>query len=86
VTDPRAAESIRKFYAEVAISAESFARAVAFAMSQPEEVDVNEILFQPTRQEIQYRSRQTSLMSNPTKGTIWRRTEEVTRKGCLRNP
>jgi NADP-dependent 3-hydroxy acid dehydrogenase YdfG len=37
----------------VAIPAESFARIVAFAMSQPEEVDVNEILFRPTRQELQ---------------------------------
>ena len=52
VTDPQAAERIRKFYAEVAIPAESFARAVAFAMSQPEEVDVNEILFRPTLQEV----------------------------------
>ena len=52
VTDPQAAERIRKFYAEVAIPAESFAQAVAFAMSQPEEVDVNEILFRPTRQEL----------------------------------
>jgi NADP-dependent 3-hydroxy acid dehydrogenase YdfG len=52
VTDPDAAARIRKFYAEVAIPAESFARAVAFAMSQPEEVDVNEILFRPTRQDI----------------------------------
>ena len=52
VTDPQAAERIRKFYAEVAIPAESFARAVVFAMSQPEEVDVNEILFRPTRQEV----------------------------------
>jgi NADP-dependent 3-hydroxy acid dehydrogenase YdfG len=25
---------------------------VAFAMSQPEDVDVNEILFRPTRQEL----------------------------------
>ncbi len=52
VTDPDAAERIHKFYAEVAIPAESFARAVAFAVSQPEEVDVNEILFRPTRQEL----------------------------------
>ena len=29
----------------IAIPAESFARAVAFAMSQPEDVDINEILF-----------------------------------------
>ncbi len=33
------------------LSADSFARAVAFAISQPEDVDVNEILFRPTRQE-----------------------------------
>jgi NADP-dependent 3-hydroxy acid dehydrogenase YdfG len=52
VTDPVTAERIHKFYAEIAIPAESFARAVAFAVSQPEEVDVNEILFRPTRQEI----------------------------------
>ena len=52
VTDPGAAERIRKFYAEVAIPAASFARAVAFAMSQPDDVDVNEIVFRPTRQEL----------------------------------
>lgn len=52
VTEPDIAESIHKFYEEIAIPAESFARAVAFAMSQPEEVDVNEILFRPTRQEL----------------------------------
>lgn len=50
VTEPDIAENVRKSY-EIAIPAESFARAVAFAMSQPEEVDVNEILFRPTRQE-----------------------------------
>jgi NADP-dependent 3-hydroxy acid dehydrogenase YdfG len=43
------AEKVRKSY-EIAIPAESFARAVAFAISQPDEVDVNEILFRPTRQ------------------------------------
>jgi NADP-dependent 3-hydroxy acid dehydrogenase YdfG len=37
---------------ENAIPAESFARAVAFAMRQPEDVDVNEILFRPTRHEL----------------------------------
>ena len=31
---------------------DSFARAVAFAMGQPDEVDVNEILFRSTRQEL----------------------------------
>jgi NADP-dependent 3-hydroxy acid dehydrogenase YdfG len=52
VTDTEAAERIRRFYAEVAIPADSFARAVAFAIGQPEEVDVNDILFRPTRQEL----------------------------------
>lgn len=49
-TDPDTAERIHKFYAESAIPADSFARTVAFAMSQPEDVDVNEILFRPTSQ------------------------------------
>ncbi len=51
VTEPDVAESVRKVY-EVAIPADAFARAVAYAMSQPDDVDVNEILFRPTRQEI----------------------------------
>ncbi len=50
VTEPDIAENIRKSY-ESAIPADSFARAVVFAMSQPDEVDVNEILFRPTQQE-----------------------------------
>ena len=45
VTDPVAAERIKKFYSEVAIPADSFARAVAYTMSQPDDVDINEILF-----------------------------------------
>jgi NADP-dependent 3-hydroxy acid dehydrogenase YdfG len=49
ITDPVVAEGIRKNY-ETAISADSFARAVAFAISQPEDVDINEILFRPTSQ------------------------------------
>ena len=50
VTEPDIAANIRKFY-EIAVPAESFARAVAFAMTQPEDLDVNEILYRPTRQE-----------------------------------
>jgi NADP-dependent 3-hydroxy acid dehydrogenase YdfG len=52
VSDPETAERIQKFYAEVAIPADSFARAVAFAIGQPQDVDINEILFRPTRQEL----------------------------------
>jgi NADP-dependent 3-hydroxy acid dehydrogenase YdfG len=50
VTEPDIAEYVRKSY-ESAIPADSFARAVAFAMSQPEDMDINEILFRPTSQE-----------------------------------
>jgi NADP-dependent 3-hydroxy acid dehydrogenase YdfG len=52
VTDPAAAARIKKFYAEVAVPADSFARAVAYAMGQPDDVDINEILFRPTKQEL----------------------------------
>jgi NADP-dependent 3-hydroxy acid dehydrogenase YdfG len=38
--------------AELAIPADSLARAVAFAIGQPEDVDVNEILYRPARQEL----------------------------------
>ena len=51
ITEPDVAQNIKTFYAQVAISADSFARAVAFAISQPPEVDINEILYRPTRQE-----------------------------------
>jgi len=52
VTEADVAQSIRQFYDTYAIPAESFARMVAFAMSQPDEVDINEILFRPTAQEL----------------------------------
>ncbi|MBI5832987.1 MAG: SDR family oxidoreductase [Armatimonadetes bacterium] len=50
ITDPDSATSINSFYEQVAIPADSFARAVAFAMSQPDDVDINEIVFRPTSQ------------------------------------
>ena len=46
------AEGVAQLYAATAIPASSFARCVLFAMSQPEDVDINEILFRPTRQEL----------------------------------
>ena len=51
ITDPEVAVAMRKFYDDIAISADAFAHAVAYALGQPEDVDVNEILFRPTRQE-----------------------------------
>ncbi|HEY2065796.1 MAG TPA: SDR family oxidoreductase [Gemmatimonadaceae bacterium] len=50
ITDSDVAERVNQLYEDVAIPADSFARAVVFAMSQPEDVDINEILFRPTRQ------------------------------------
>ncbi|SNC65199.1 NADP-dependent 3-hydroxy acid dehydrogenase YdfG [Hymenobacter gelipurpurascens] len=51
-TEPDMQENFKKFYEEFAIPADSFARTVAFAMSQPDDVDINEILFRPTRQQL----------------------------------
>jgi len=45
------AQAMQAFYEHNAIPASSFARCVLFAISQPEDVDINEILFRPTRQE-----------------------------------
>lgn len=36
----------------VGISPDSFARVVAFAISQPDDVDINEVIFRPTAQEL----------------------------------
>jgi NADP-dependent 3-hydroxy acid dehydrogenase YdfG len=52
ITEADVAEGVRQFYDKLAIPAESFARMVAFAMSQPDDVDINEILFRPTAQDI----------------------------------
>lgn len=45
-------EAIHDYYQQNAIPADSFARCVLFAMSQPADVDINEILYRPTRQEL----------------------------------
>jgi NADP-dependent 3-hydroxy acid dehydrogenase YdfG len=52
ITEADVAKGIGEFYEEYAIPADSFARAVAFAIGQPDDVDINEILFRPTRQEL----------------------------------
>lgn len=44
--------AIADYYQKNAIPADSFARCVLFAMGQPEDVDINEILFRPTVQEL----------------------------------
>ena len=44
-------QAMRAVYDHNAIPADSFARCVVFAIGQPEDVDINEILYRPTRQE-----------------------------------
>jgi len=52
LTEPDMAKNVAAFYEAYAIPADSFARMVAFAISQPADVDINEILFRPTAQEL----------------------------------
>ncbi len=52
ITEPDVRESVRRMTGDLALPAETFARMVEFAISQPADVDVNEILFRPTRQEL----------------------------------
>ena len=50
ITEADVQAGVKAFY-EIAIPADSFARAVVYALSQPDDVDINEILFRPTKQE-----------------------------------
>ncbi|QEL10643.1 SDR family oxidoreductase [Kushneria phosphatilytica] len=50
ITDSESSEAIGGFYASAAIPADSFARIVYFAITQPEDVDINEVLYRPTSQ------------------------------------
>lgn len=52
ITHEASAKGIQAFYKKTAIPAESFANAVVFAVSQPEDIDINEILYRPTAQEL----------------------------------
>lgn len=51
ITEADVAKGMLGFYQSTAISADSFARAIIFAIEQPEDMDVNEIVFRPTRQQ-----------------------------------
>ena len=42
---------IQAFYKEYEIPADSVARAIAYAIEQPEDVAINEITLRPTKQE-----------------------------------
>jgi NADP-dependent 3-hydroxy acid dehydrogenase YdfG len=52
ISDQEIQAGTKKFVNQIAVPAETFARMVAFAINEPAEVDVNEILFRPTLQPI----------------------------------
>ena len=50
ITDPRVKEGTEQFYAQVAITAEDVAEVIAFAVTRPRHMTLNEILLRPTAQ------------------------------------
>jgi NADP-dependent 3-hydroxy acid dehydrogenase YdfG len=52
ITEADVRQANEDYVGAVGISPDSFARVVAFAISQPEDVDINEIIFRPTSQEL----------------------------------
>ena len=52
ITDADLRQANEDYVGAVGISPDSFARVVAFAISQPDDVDINEIIFRPTSQEL----------------------------------
>jgi len=52
ITEADIQQANKDYVGEVGISPDSFARVVAFAIGQPEDVDVNEVIFRPTAQEL----------------------------------
>ena len=50
-SDEQASAAMQAFYEAVEIPADSVARAVAYAIEQPDDVAINEITLRPTRQE-----------------------------------
>jgi NADP-dependent 3-hydroxy acid dehydrogenase YdfG len=51
-SDPDTATQVKEFYRQQAIPADSVARAIAYVIEQPPDVDVNEVLLRPTVQEL----------------------------------
>ncbi len=52
ITEADVQKANQDYVGQVGVPADSFARVVAFAVSQPEELDINEIVFRPTSQEL----------------------------------
>lgn len=52
ITHDETSKMIDKMIGDIALPPDSFARCVAFAINQPAELDINEVLFRPTAQEL----------------------------------
>src|SRR3954467_13099361 len=52
ITEADIQQANKDYVGAVGISPDTFAHVVAFAISQPEDVDINEIIFRPTSQEL----------------------------------
>jgi NADP-dependent 3-hydroxy acid dehydrogenase YdfG len=52
ITETDIQQANKDYVGAVGISPDSFAQVIAFAISQPEDVDMNEIIFRPTSQEL----------------------------------
>ncbi|MCC9620311.1 SDR family oxidoreductase [Thalassospira sp. MA62] len=50
ITEPGLGDNVRNVVGDIGVEAETMGRMVAFAISQPDDVDVNEVLFRPTVQ------------------------------------
>jgi NADP-dependent 3-hydroxy acid dehydrogenase YdfG len=55
ITKPAIADGVRKFADMIGVTAETFANIVSFVIRQPDDVDINGILFRPTKQELERR-------------------------------
>jgi len=52
ISDINIQDANKDFVGKIGLSPDAFARLIAFAISQPEDMDINEILFRPTAQEL----------------------------------
>ena len=52
ITEADIQQANKEYVGAVGISPDTFALVVAFAISQPEDIDINEIIFRPTSQEL----------------------------------
>ncbi|WP_216660781.1 hypothetical protein [Sphingobacterium prati] len=50
ITDTGIQDANKDYVGQVGLTPDAFVRLIAFAISQPEDMDINEILFRPTAQ------------------------------------